>query len=140
MGKTTDMTAVMGQGGSLEEISARFTHWRKTRIRGQHLPRHLWAAAVDLSRKHGAEAVAGVLRVDLERLKARLEPAGERIQNNKRGAQFVEMRVATTTQSAHHCDCAVELNNARGARMRVELNGDGLASLVGLCSAFWSAA
>jgi hypothetical protein len=43
------------------------------------------------------------------------------------------------TQSAHRCDCAVELENARGARMRVELNGHGLASLVGLCSAFWSA-
>jgi hypothetical protein len=72
-------------------------------------------------------------------LKARLEPAGERVQDAKRDAQFVEMRVAPTTPSAQRCDCAVELNNARGVRMRVELNGDGLASLLGLCSAFWSA-
>jgi hypothetical protein len=139
MGKATNITPVMAQGESLQEISARFTRWRETRIRGQHLPQHLWTAAVELARKHGVEAVAGVLRVDLERLKARLEPAGERVQNTKRDAQFVEMRVATTTQSAHHCDCAVELNNARGARMRVELSGDGLASLTELCSAFWSA-
>jgi hypothetical protein len=139
MGKTTHMTAVMAQGGSLQEISAQFMHWRETRIRGQHLPQHLWAAAVELARKHGVEAVAGVLRIDLERLKARLEPAGERAQGSKGDAQFVEMRVATTTQSAHRCDCTVELNNARGARMRVELNGDGLASLTELCSAFWSA-
>jgi hypothetical protein len=90
--------------------------------------------------KHGVEAVAGVLRVDLERLKARLKPVGERVQGSLRDTPFVEMRVATTTQSAHRCDCAVELNNARGARMRVELNGDGLASLAELCSAFWSAA
>jgi len=140
MGKTTDMTAVMAQGGSLQEISARFTRWRETRMRGQHIPRHLWAAAVELATKHGVEAVAGVLRVDLERLKARLEPAGERVQDSKRDAQFVEMRVAPAPLSAQRCDCAVELNNARGARMRVELNGDGLASLAELCSAFWSAA
>jgi hypothetical protein len=138
MGKTTDMTAVMAQGGSLQEISARFKRWRETRMRGQHLPQHLWAAAVELATKHGVEAVAGVLRVDLERLKARLEPSGERAQSSKGDAQFVEMGVAPTTPAAQRCDCAVELNNARGARMRVELNGDGLASLAGLCSAFLS--
>jgi hypothetical protein len=139
MGKTTDMTAVMMEGGSLQEVSARFMHWRETRMRGQHLPQHLWAAAVELARKHGVEAVAGVLRVDLGRLKARLEPAGDPAQDRKGDAQFVEMRVATTTPSTHRCDCTVELNNARGARMRVELNGDSLASLANLCSAFWSA-
>jgi hypothetical protein len=36
-------------------------------------------------------------------------------------------------------ECVVELENARGATMRVELNGAGLAGLAGLCSAFWSA-
>ena len=138
MGKVTDITPVMAQGESLQEIAARFTRWRETRMRGQHIPRHLWAAAVELATKHGVEAVAGVLRVDLERLKARLEPAGERAQGSKGDAQFVEMRVAPATPSAQRCDCTVELNNARGARMRVELNGDGLASLADLCSAFWS--
>lgn len=140
MGKMTDITPVMAQGGSLQEISARFTRWRETRMRGQHIPRHLWAAAVDLARKHGVEAVAGVLRVDLERLKSRLDPAGERTHSNKGDAQFVEMRVAPRTPFVQRCDCAVELNNARGAKMRVELNGDGLASLAELCSTFWSAA
>jgi hypothetical protein len=34
----------------------------------------------------------------------------------------------------------VELDNARGAKMRVELDGNGLAAgLSVLCSAFWSA-
>jgi hypothetical protein len=33
----------------------------------------------------------------------------------------------------------VEMNNARGVKLRVELNGKGLAGLAGLCSAFWSA-
>jgi hypothetical protein len=33
----------------------------------------------------------------------------------------------------------VELDNARGAKMRVELDGQGLAGLSVLCSAFWAA-
>lgn len=139
MSKTTEITRVMAPGESLEEISARFKRWRETRVRGQYIPQHLWAEAVELGRKYGAEAVAGALRVNVDRLKARLERAGDRVQGTKVDSQFVEMLVAPMTQSAHRCDCAVELENARGARMRVELNGHGLASLVGLCSAFWSA-
>jgi hypothetical protein len=35
--------------------------------------------------------------------------------------------------------CVVELANARGARMRVELSGHGLGGLSALCSAFLEA-
>ena len=139
MGKTTEIAPVMAHGESLEDVLARFKRWRKTRVRGQHIPRHLWAEAVELANKHGVEAVAGTLRVDVDRLKARLEPAGDGVQDRKGNTQFVEMLVAPMTPSAPRCDCVVEMHNARGARMRVELNAHGLASLVGLCSAFWSA-
>lgn len=139
MSKTTETTQVMVPVESLEEISARFKRWRKTRVRGQRIPQSLWTKAVELARKHGVEAVAGALRVNVDRLKARLERARDRVQGTKVDAQFVEMLVAPMSQSAHRCDYAVELENVRGARMRVELNGHGLASLVGLCSAFWSA-
>jgi hypothetical protein len=40
---------------------------------------------------------------------------------------------------ASHPDCVVELANARGAKMRVELRGSGLAGLPALCNAFWAA-
>ena len=139
MGKTTEIAPVIAHGESLEEVLARFKRWRKTRVRGQHIPRQLWAEAVELASQHGVEAVARTLRVDVDRLKARLEPVGDGVEGPKGDTQFVEMRVAPVTPSAQHCDCAVEMHNARGARMRVELNAHGLASLVGLCSAFWSA-
>ena len=41
--------------------------------------------------------------------------------------------------SASQPACVVELTNARGARMRVELNGQGLEGLRALCSAFLGA-
>ncbi len=139
MGETTEITQVMAHGESLEEISAWFKRWRETRVRGQRIPQHLWAEAVELARSHGVEPVAGALCVNVDRLKARLEQTGDRVQGAKVDTQFVEMLVAPMPPSAQRCDCAVELENARGARMRVELNGHALASLVGLCSAFWSA-
>ena len=139
MSKTTEITQVMARGESLEEISARFKRWRETRVRGQRIPQHLWSEVVELARKHGVEAVAVALRVNVDRLKARLRQTHDRVQGTKVDTRFVEMLVAPMSQRAHRCDCAVELENARGARMRVELNGPALGSLVGLCSAFWSA-
>ena len=44
---------------------------------------------------------------------------------------------AATGMPAH--ECVFELENASGAKMRVQLNGAGLASLGALCSTFWSA-
>ena len=35
--------------------------------------------------------------------------------------------------------CVVEMADARGAKMRVELRGDGLAGVLALCNAFWAA-
>ena len=35
--------------------------------------------------------------------------------------------------------CVVETADTRGAKIRVELGGDGLAGLLALCKAFWAA-
>jgi hypothetical protein len=44
-----------------------------------------------------------------------------------------------TAAGTLHPECVVELDNARGAKMRVELGGNALAGLSVLCSAFWAA-
>ena len=128
-------------GESLEQIEERFKHWRETRARGEHIPAVLWAAAVGLAKQHGMYRVACVLRVDQDRLKRRLERAGAggAAQGGKIATRFVELLVSPTPAAARLCECAVELVNPRGARMRVELNGNGLAGLAGLCSTFWGA-
>lgn len=127
-------------GENLEQVVERFRHWRKTRVRGKHIPAHLWAAAVGMARQHGLHRVAHELRVDHDRLKKRLADAGGEAQVGKVATGFVELLVAQEPAAARLCECAVELENARGAKMRVELNGNGLAGLAGLCSTFWSAA
>ena len=127
-------------GESLAQIGERFKHWRETRVRGEHIPARLWVAAVEMAREHGVQRVVCELRVDHDRLKARLEHEVSAADAGKDGPRFVELMVSPAPGAQSLCECAVELENGRGAKMRVELNGNGLAGLAGLCSAFWGAA
>jgi hypothetical protein len=128
------------QGESLEQVAQRFRHWRETRIRGEHIPPDLWAAAVGLAKAHSLERIAHELRVEHGGLKRRVERAGVVARGVKLDTQFVELFAAPAVIAAGMRECVVELENARGAKMRVELNGNGIAGLAGLCSAFWGAA
>jgi hypothetical protein len=140
MDDTAKMEQARGQGKSLEQIAQQFKRWRAARTRGQHIPAVLWAAAVRMAGQHGLQRVAGVLRVDQDRLQRRLEHAGGAAPAATVDTRFVELLVTPASAAASRCECSIELENARGAKLRVELNGNGLAGLAGLCNAFWSAA
>lgn len=131
------------EGESLEQVRERFKRWRETRGRGEHVPRELWAAAVGVARAQGLHVTARELRLDYGGLKRRQqEQAGGTLQAAKEETQFVELTVAPARESGAQfwSECVIEMESRRGAKMRVELNRQGLAGLVGLCSAFWSAA
>ena len=139
MGDTRKAELASGHGEGLEQVKRRFAHWREGRRRGEHIPAVLWAAAVEVVKEHGLPHVAHELRVDCEGLKRRVVLAGGATQGGMLEAQFVELFAPAAPAAAGLRECMVELENARGAKMRVELNGKGLAGLAGLCSAFWSA-
>ena len=114
----------------------------------------LWGEAVRMCQEHSAERVAGVLGVALAGLKRRLEHGSDggaaRLGHD---TEFLEIIMSTPVASipdraasrrelapaATH-ECVLELENARGAKMRVQLNGQGLASLGLVCNSFWSGA
>ncbi len=129
-------------GESLEQLGLRLKRWREARVRGQRIPMELWAAAVDMARQVGVQRVTKDLRVDYERLKRRVQgvggvaPAGK-IDTRKVDTRFVEMVVSPPSAAPGRCECTVELENAQGAKMRVELSGNGLGALGAVCSAFW---
>ncbi|MBK7953388.1 MAG: hypothetical protein IPK02_05120 [Candidatus Accumulibacter sp.] len=140
-----DLAKVMeARGGeSLEQVRERFKRWRETRGRGEHVPRELWAAAVGIARVHGLHVTARELHLDYGGLKRRQqEQAGSTLQAARKETQFVEWTIASARESGAQLlsECVIEMKSRRGAKMRVELNGPGLAGLTGLCSAFWSAA
>jgi hypothetical protein len=151
MDKMAKGEQAQGVGESLEQVERRFKQRRQTRRRGEHIPAPLWAAAVSLGRVYGPQRVAQGLGIDPQRLMRRLAPAGPVIRTGAatpvspddatmHGQQFVECFAAPGAGAAGAHECVVELQNVRGAKMRVELSGPALHSLAGLCSAFWSAA
>ena len=143
MGLKNDENA-SSPGESLDQLALRLKCWREARVRGQRIPAQMWTAAVQMARQLGVHRVAKVLHLDYERLKKRVQGAGGvahagKIDTRKVDTRFVEMLVATPTAAPGRCECAVELENAQGAKMRMELSGNGLGALGAVCSAFWGA-
>lgn len=143
MEETTKAEQVSGHGPSLELTAQSFARWREVRRRGEHIPPALWAAAVELAEAHGARRVADVLQLDLERLGRRMQREADAAPLGEADTRFVEMltpaMMGPATTAAEVRQCVVELHNAHGATMRVELAGGGLAALTDLCKAFCGA-
>ena len=91
----------------------------------------------------GARRVAGVLHLDLERLGRRMQREADAAPVGEADTQFVEMVVPAMTGRATTAtdvrQCVIELHNAHGATMRVELAGSAVTALADLCKAFCGA-
>lgn len=122
-------------------LKRRFEQWRAGRKVGERIPSEFWAGAVAAAIEHGAYRVAAELHLDYAVLKRRAALAGGTTPASELAPRFVELFAPTGPEIAatSHAQCVVELSNARGAKMRVELNGDGLAGLTAMCSTFWAA-
>ena len=123
---------------SLEQVKQRFAQWRANRRRGQRIPRALWEAVLALAGKHGAERVAQELRINYGRLKQRLEGGGALAACTAGEApRFVEL---VTPRAIGGGECVIEMQNVRGAKVRIHLKGGDLPGCVaGVSRSFWSA-
>jgi hypothetical protein len=136
----TVQTRVLSDG--LSQLKRRFEQWRAGRRLGERIPLELWAAAVAAAAEHGAYGVAAELHLDYAVLKRRAALAGGKSGATELTPRFVELFAPagrTMPAGTSQPDCVVEMNNARGAKMRVELSGNALCGLSTLCSAFWAA-
>ena len=129
-------------GDGLSQLKRRFDQWRAGRKLGERIPLELWAGAVAAAVEHGAYRVAAELHLDYAVLKRRVALAGSKAPSTESTPRFVELFAPaepTMPPGASQPECVVELDNARGAKMRVELSGNGLCGLSTLCNAFWAA-
>ena len=138
MGKAVQVQA---SADALTQLKEGFATWRAVRKLGMRIPPELWSAAVEMVAVHGACRVAGELNLDYDMLKQRVALAGAKVTSTELAPRFVELFAAAGAMPAPSAQpqCVVELANARGARMRVELNGQGLVGLSVLCSSFLGA-
>jgi len=121
--------ATVSVGAEIEEARQQFEAWRRERKRGERIPESLWLKAMELGKQHGVWPTARALNLDHSRLKRRVRNGEE---DTNRGA-FVEV----IPEGAMLCACTVEMEDGRGARMRIELKG-AAADVAALSRTFWS--
>ena len=136
----------------------RFERWRSSHTGRLPIPEPLWAAAVELARRHGVFRIAKVLHLEYGKLKelagvvgpgatkkpvdVSRPPAGgqnstaavlSRTRSQLRPPAFVELIAPNPGSSL---ECRVELEGRRG-KMRIEFKGIATAELVALGRALW---
>jgi len=119
----------MAVPAAIQEAQLQFENWRRERKRGERIPETLWARAVEVAKQHGVWPAARALHLDHSQLKRRVGNGEEEVKNGG----FIEL----IPQGAVFCACTVEMEDGRGARMRIELKG-AAADVAALSRTFWS--
>jgi hypothetical protein len=114
---------------AIQEAQQQFENWREQRQRGERIPESLWTTAVELAKQHGVWPTARALHLDHSRLKRRVGTGEEEVKSGS----FIEVIPQGPTFYA----CTVEMEDGRGARMRIELKG-AAADVAALSRTFWS--
>ena len=114
----------------LKQLRQRLDAWRRSQSQRSAIPEPVWEAAATLARTHGVSRVAQTLRLDFYRLRQRS------IQAPPPAAGFVEIPWTSLTTPAATGPCTVELSDAHGGKMSVQLAGESPV-LVALAEAFW---
>jgi len=110
-----------GLPARLEAVRRRFEHWRRTRERRSCIPDPLWSAAVKLCATYGIYRTAQTLRLNPDSLKKHVASTdGNGSTSREAPATFVEL-----VPSGPSCapECMIELEDRRGAKMRIRLSG-----------------
>jgi hypothetical protein len=117
--RPTENSVVANQ---VEEVRQRFELWRRDHLGRPPLPQELWSAAAALARRYGLTRTAEALRLSCNSLKQhmRADAAAGRRKRGKQNtsATFVEL---LPLSSATMPECSVELENARGAKIKIHL-------------------
>jgi len=124
-----------GLPARLENVRRRFERWREGREPGTRIPQKLWSAAVKAASLYGISRTATVLRLDYYSLKSRLEEESGSCAASEATPEvaFVELAAPAGIASGH---CVLELQDAAGSKMRVELSGFEAPDLAALTRSF----
>ncbi len=101
------------------------------------IPEEVWVAAAALARTQGVSWVARTLRLNYHKLRRRCTAADAGVPAAGAVASFVELHLEDSgVEVSHAKPFRVELGEAHGARMTIELGQD-VPALVALAEAFW---
>lgn len=118
----------------LAQAVRRFEKWRKARTK-REIPGTLWELATKLGAKYGVNRTATTLRLDYYDLKRRVKAADKEV--SARDAQQTFVEVMPAAASGRTNACLIELEDTRGAKMRIHLESAGAAELATVGQLFW---
>jgi hypothetical protein len=115
-----------------EDLKRQFAQWRQTRRRPSPIPAELWKGAVELAARQGIHRTARALGLDFNALKKRMPivPAAARQASGEPQANFVEL---LSPLSSNIAECSLEVESARGSRLRIDMKNVaplGLATII----------
>jgi len=120
---------------TLSQVKEQFKTWRKTRKSPRPIPENLWAAAVSLTAKHSISQIAKELVLDYSALKRRVRFKKKDAAVSTNPPDFIEVNLEAAAAAA---ECIVEMQDIRGAKMRMHFRGKTDFDLLQLAKAFWS--
>ena len=112
-----------------DELLERLSAWRKTHRLRTPLPPELWNRAAELATEQGLGKTARALHLDYTALKKRVNAHTFKRQGPSI-PQFIEFLSPLSAQIA---ECALEVESAQGARLRITMKhvaASGLASII----------
>jgi hypothetical protein len=127
------LTTLPAHPTSLDRVRWRFERWRQSRQRRSPIPERLWAVAVAAAKTHGVHRAARTLRLNYTDLKRRAGMAD----GAPAWTPFVELLSVPVPRSP---TCTLELETARGTKLRLQLQGITPPDLVTLSRTLWQAA
>jgi hypothetical protein len=114
------------------KVRDRFELWRQNHPGRPRLPQELWSAAANLAQQYGVCRTAKALRLQYQALKKHMQMgAAGKLQ---RSPTFVEM---LPLSSAATPECNVELENVRGAKIKIQLKGAAMGELSNFTRLLW---
>lgn len=121
---------------NLDEVRRDFERWRQSRRFGTRIPEELWQAATEVGQEIGVSKAARELCLDYYKLRRRAESTSEQRPDAESPQQrkFLEIPLSAGPSP----ECVLEVEDARGVRLRVELKGATPAHLETLARTFWS--
>lgn len=142
----TDERTQVKQVKKLETLRQRFQRWRQTCKPRSRIPAKLWSAAATLAEVHGVSRVATTLGLDYYSLKkqlARRTVAAVDAPATSPAPPFWELApvaVISAAPPAHTGECTLELADAAGNTLRLQLRGAATPDLAALSRSFWNSA
>ena len=116
---------------ALWRAQRKIEQWRERHRPRARIPEELWREAAELACAYGINRTAKALRLDYYSLKKRVAAVAR---SGERAPEFVE--ILPGGMPAPRPECLIEVEDGRGARMRIRLQGGDLPDVAALTRVF----